>query len=143
MPFLAANLVSVLVLVAIYAFLYVVVKSMRSYLAAPAPGREVRAPSPPAPAAAALFVVDESGDERRHSLDTDLVIGRGAGCDISLTDDFASDRHAQIGVDGDGPWVEDLGSTNGTTVGGARIEGRVQIARGATIVVGRTKMVVR
>ena len=44
------------------------------------------------------------------------VVGRDAGSGIRLDrDEFASGRHARIEPRQDGVWVNDLGSTNGTT----------------------------
>lgn len=93
--------------------------------------------------AATIHIELESGETKEFRLDRDVVIGRGEGCDIVVDDEFASDRHATISVEGSAVWVEDLGSTNGTAVAGTRISGRVRIEPGATITVGRTKMVLR
>ena len=49
------------------------------------------------------------------------TIGRDHDCTVRLDgDEFASARHARIDPRPDGVWVEDLGSTNGTFVNGAR-----------------------
>src|SRR4029078_10212220 len=46
-----------------------------------------------------------------------LVIGRGDDCDLRLPHESVSRRHAVLS--GDGAWrIEDLGSSNGTFVGG-------------------------
>lgn len=51
-----------------------------------------------------------------------IVIGRAAECGLCLEDVGISRRHAQILSVGDGrATVEDLGSTNGTFIGGRRI----------------------
>lgn len=56
------------------------------------------------------------------ALDRDrLVIGRGRKADLALAEATISRAHAAIGFDGRGFFVEDLGSTNGTRVNGARI----------------------
>ncbi len=52
-------------------------------------------------------------------LDRDwLVIGRGRGADLVLAEPTISRAHAAIGWDGEGFFVQDLGSTNGTSVNG-------------------------
>ncbi len=50
-----------------------------------------------------------------------LVIGRGRKADLALAEATISRAHAAIGFDGASFYVEDLGSTNGTMVNGARI----------------------
>jgi len=51
-----------------------------------------------------------------------IVIGRGRKADLALAEATISRAHAVIGFEAEGFYVEDLGSTNGTTVNGARIE---------------------
>ena len=51
-----------------------------------------------------------------------IVIGRGRKADLSLAEATISRAHAALGYDTDGFFVEDLGSTNGTLVNGARVE---------------------
>jgi len=50
-----------------------------------------------------------------------IVIGRGRRADWALAEATISRSHAAIGFSEDGFYVEDLGSTNGTMVNGARI----------------------
>lgn len=59
-------------------------------------------------------------DGREHQLRPGVtVVGRQG--DISVEDTRVSRRHAQVTFDGAGVFVEDLGSTNGTTLGGSRL----------------------
>jgi pSer/pThr/pTyr-binding forkhead associated (FHA) protein len=85
-------------------------------------------------------LVFPNGEE--HMLDSrDLTIGRGAQNDISLDgDDFASARHARIVPRRDGVWVEDIGSTNGTYLNGARLSRPSRLAPGDVIRVGSTDL---
>lgn len=50
-----------------------------------------------------------------------MVVGRGDDCDLVIRLGVVSRRHARINVVDGVPWVEDLGSTNGTTVNGERV----------------------
>lgn len=50
-----------------------------------------------------------------------IVIGRGRKADLALAEATISRAHAAIGFDGERFFVEDLGSTNGTLVNGARV----------------------
>ena len=55
-------------------------------------------------------------------LDRDrVVVGRGRKADLALAEATISRAHAAIGWDGRSFYVEDLDSTNGTMVNGARI----------------------
>ena len=50
-----------------------------------------------------------------------IVIGRGRKADLALAEATISRAHAALGFDGERFFVEDLGSTNGTLVNGARV----------------------
>ncbi|MBK9070295.1 MAG: FHA domain-containing protein [Myxococcales bacterium] len=50
------------------------------------------------------------------------VLGKHRGCRVTIADPSVSDQHAEIRVDREGNWViRDLGSTNGTFIGGVRV----------------------
>ena len=72
------------------------------------------------------------------------VIGTAEGCDIRVTDEYASGQHARILRDEFGRnWVEDLGSTNGTRVRWpsgieVKVTAPTPIMPGASLTVGRT-----
>lgn len=66
-----------------------------------------------------------------------LLIGRQAGADLLLGEDLVSRRHAVLSYDGRELTLEDLGSTNGTQVNGAKIT-RTRIQEGDRILVGET-----
>ena len=51
-----------------------------------------------------------------------FVIGRGRKADLVLAEVTISRAHAAVGFDGDGFFVEDLGSTNGTLVNGSPVD---------------------
>ena len=69
----------------------------------------------------------------------ELTIGRAGGADIALAgDSFVSSRHARFWTEAGGLWVEDLGSTNGTTVNGRTVSARTALAPGDRVQVGRT-----
>ncbi len=69
----------------------------------------------------------------------EITIGRGGGCGISLpTDTYVSTVHARA-FDADGElWIEDLGSTNGTTVNDQPLREPVRLQRGDKVRVGST-----
>ncbi|MBL8620078.1 MAG: sigma 54-interacting transcriptional regulator [Myxococcales bacterium] len=91
-----------------------------------APGSEERTPvvDPAAgPTGAALLLVAGEGTFATHVLGGgDLVIGRGEGCDVRLDHRVLSRRHAILRA-GPPRTIQDLGSTNGTRVGGEQHRG--------------------
>jgi pSer/pThr/pTyr-binding forkhead associated (FHA) protein len=76
----------------------------------------------------------------RIPLDARVRIGRSPGLELVIADDFVSTEHAQILPAPGGPVLEDLGSTNGTLVGGRRISRIVPLVAGDEIEVGPVKM---
>ena len=82
----------------------------------------------------------EEGDEFPLN-SAPLTVGRGGQNDLVLTgDEFASARHARIEVRGDGTWVQDLESTNGTYVNGSRVAGAQRLGAGDVLRVGETDL---
>jgi pSer/pThr/pTyr-binding forkhead associated (FHA) protein len=70
-----------------------------------------------------------------------LTIGRGGQNDIAIgSDEFASARHARFEPRHDGVWVQDLGSTNGTYLNGARLERPRRLAEGDIVRIGETDL---
>jgi hypothetical protein len=70
-----------------------------------------------------------------------LTVGRGGQNDLVLDgDEFASARHARIEARGDGVWVQDLDSTNGTFLNGARVVGAERMSPGDVLRVGETDL---
>jgi len=65
-----------------------------------------------------------------------VVAGRSQDCEIVVSDSQASRHHAQFHRRGSSVVVEDLGSSNGTWVDGARITGPATLSDGATVHIG-------
>jgi len=76
----------------------------------------------------------EAGKKVRLT-DTKIVIGRGDDADFQLDDLTVSRHHASVEPDGNGWLLKDLGSPNGSRVGGERVE-EAPLAEGAAIEVG-------
>jgi pSer/pThr/pTyr-binding forkhead associated (FHA) protein len=84
----------------------------------------------------------EEGDEFPLN-SAPVTVGRGGQNDLVLSgDEFASARHARIEVRGDGVWVQDLDSTNGTYVNGSRVAGAQRLDGGDVLRVGETDLLV-
>jgi hypothetical protein len=68
-----------------------------------------------------------------------VTIGRSRQCDVVLNDANVSRQHAEIRPRG-GSWVlSDLGSTNGSSLNGRRIEGAEVVKAGDEVEVGTSK----
>jgi hypothetical protein len=83
----------------------------------------------------ALLALDWTGAQ------SELLIGREADCDVVLVDLAVSRRHARLRFR-DGRWIlQDLHSTNGTTVNGEPV-GRSELRPGDLISIGRRRLTV-
>ena len=70
-------------------------------------------------------------------LDKDeMFIGREANNDITINDPEVSRRHARLYLQGGNMILEDLGSTNGTSVNGQRLTGPYVLRAGEIITLG-------
>ena len=58
---------------------------------------------------------------KKYSLETTILVGRGSECDVVLSGDSVSRRHARLERVPEGVRVRDLDSTNGTFVNDGRI----------------------
>ncbi|GAC1698733.1 MAG: hypothetical protein NVS9B3_16090 [Gemmatimonadaceae bacterium] len=104
------------------------------------------APAPDArPVLARLEVTSEGLIKgRTHEIRSPLThIGRGAHNDIVLPDESVSDAHAKIQRRDGGWFVVDMGSTNGTYVGGRRVAGELLLHGRAELRFGGIKVAFR
>ena len=85
-----------------------------------------------------MAVVQGPGAGQRFALGQQARIGRSRDNEISLDDGQSSRRHAQVWQTPDGYAVQDMGSTNGTFVNGARIQQPTRLAPGDRLQVGDT-----
>src|ERR1700722_15129605 len=93
------------------------------------------------------IIYSYNGTEKEfQSAEAQMVIGRstpGAVCQINLSPDFKVSRsHARIFLEGNGYWIEDLGSTQGTKVNGQEIKGRgkQELQTGDVLIIGETTL---
>lgn len=111
---------------------------------APAP-----APAKPAPAGrtpmATLEIINEGPQKGTkfeiHSALTN--VGRGAHNDVALNDESVSDSHAKIQKRDGGWFIVDQDSTNGTYVGGRRVQGEQRVEGAPDVRFGGIKMTFR
>ena len=69
------------------------------------------------------------------------TIGRSARSDVCIPDAFASRLHAEVRKEGDGYWLQDLGSANGTRYNGNLVSMPIPLTSGGEIQIGETKIV--
>jgi pSer/pThr/pTyr-binding forkhead associated (FHA) protein len=149
------NLLKIFLLILLYLFFLRVLRAVwteinpRPAEATAAPGPRQAAMSPRAARRAArragrsgqpqLRVVEPPGLRgRAYSLDSEVTLGRAAGCQVPLEDSYASQVHARVFLR-DGQWyVEDLGSTNGTYLNRRRVAGPMVMKRRDRVQIGNT-----
>ncbi len=87
-----------------------------------------------------LTVIRGRADLGVHAfIDGRAVIGRDPSCEFPLLDHRVSRRHATIMTVGDDRYlIQDLGSTNGTRVGGSLLAGPHPLQDGEKILLGET-----
>lgn len=137
---LIARLALVLIL---YLFLLVVVRAVYRDLRAAGTSRApARVPSaagtPHLVVLAAGQTAYQVGEQFR--LRNPTTLGRDPSSDIPVEDDFVSGQHLRLLASGGGWLAQDLNSTNGTRLNGARLQGTVPIKPGDILDVGRLRL---
>jgi FHA domain len=136
-------------LVLLYFFIWRVIRSASRDMRVAPQESFILAPSQlaaehPAASGGRLVVVKSKALENGRAFDAGPVpvtIGRASDNTVTLSEDeFASGHHARIESQRDGVWIIDLGSTNGTFVNGARLDGRRKLREGDVVQVGDTEL---
>jgi hypothetical protein len=105
---------------------------------------KVKAPSKRRGSPTHVLVVEGANAGERAQLDqAPILIGRGTDAAIRLDDDYVSTRHARIAATGGQWFVEDLGSTNGTYIGSARVTQPTTLTLGTQVRIGKTILELR
>ena len=149
-PLLAV--LKLLCLALLYLFFLRVLRAVWAELRPPAPAPPSAPPTParrrdPAPQGrrrkgAGHLVIVAPADQKGRSFDLngELTVGRAAGCQVALEDNYVSQLHARVFTRDGGVWVEDLGSTNGTYLNDQRVSAPLALRRGDQLKVGSTVM---
>jgi putative peptide zinc metalloprotease protein len=83
------------------------------------------------------------GDATRVPVVADMTLGRAPGSTLVLGDPSVSRTHARISAgNGEGPLIEDAGSSHGTWLDGERVTGPVLLRDGARIRLGDSELLV-
>ena len=138
-------------LVLLYFFIWRIVRTasrdlrlpQESFILAPSSEGGVATARPPVHSGR-LVVIKSAELEEGTDFELDsaqLTVGRGGQNDVALrSDDYASARHARFEPRQDGVWVQDLGSTNGTYLNGARLDRPRRLTHGDVVRVGETDL---
>jgi Protein of unknown function (DUF3662)/FHA domain len=102
------------------------------YDAAGEPAGQLEQPRRPRPEKALLVL----GGKRLVVGPTGVMVGRSRHCDVVLSDPNVSRRHAEIRPRGHAWVLTDLGSTNGSSLNGRRVQGPELIQPGDEIELG-------
>ena len=96
------------------------------------------------PAATDAFLVVHGGGGleagERFDLFGGLTIGRSSEADVRIEDRFASSIHARVYSRGPNYYVEDMNSTNGTFLNGARLDGEAKLSDLDELRIGDTEL---
>lgn len=90
-----------------------------------------------------LTVIQGALAGRTFEFRGEAVIGRSRTSDVLVEEETVSRRHARLGHDTTGWWIEDLGSANGSRINGQRLTSGVGIKDGDRIVLGKLELVFR
>ncbi len=85
-----------------------------------------------------VLTIRAEGEARRLVFEQQAVVGRDADCDVPLESRSVSRRHALLEKTENGWSLRDLGSANGTFLGGARIT-EVSLPPGAALRFGEVE----
>ncbi|MDG1895214.1 MAG: FHA domain-containing protein [Fuerstiella sp.] len=90
-----------------------------------------------------LELQDQPSNIKKVTIRHDIVIGRGAECNLRLSAPQVSRRHCFLRIGTDGAYVSDLDSSNGTYLGGKRLSSgrRYTLSDGAVLAVGPVRFV--
>ena len=134
-------------------FIFLIVRALRRdavEASASAPQRRRdREPSPAAPQGrrrgATRLIITEGplAGSMVPLTPTSITIGRDQNCTLVLNDSYASSHHARVFPKDGAWWLEDLNSTNGTTLAGRPVHGAVELPVGVPVRIGQTTLELR
>lgn len=133
------NILKILFVAVLYGFLWIVARAVRSHLTMSA------RPADRTVGGSGVIVFTEPPAESGRILEVErpTLVGRSGEADVTLDDPFISDRHVRFDRVQGRLVIEDLGSTNGTSVNGIPVVARRALDHGDVIRIGQTIMEVR
>ncbi len=89
-----------------------------------------------------ITMSEQDQDITRVFNSTEVLVGRATTCDLTVSHETVSSRHARLSYHHNQWWVEDLHSTNGTFLNDERVSLATVIISGDELRCGRIGMVV-
>ena len=92
-----------------------------------------------------LELQDQPSNIKKVTVRHDIVIGRGAECNLRLSAPQVSRRHCFLRIGSDGAYLSDLDSSNGTLLNGRKLVSgkRYSLEDGAILAVGPVRFIAR
>lgn len=94
------------------------------------------------PAVSLSILQGDSTSQLRHFKSPEVTIGRNPACECQVGDDSVSAYHARLNFHHGQWWLEDLKSTNGTTLNQEKVLLPTVVVSGDEIRCGETRLVV-
>lgn len=82
----------------------------------------------------------DGGRPKTYSIEDEVIIGRDKGCQVVITDTYASQFHARVFKRDDAVFIEDMGSTNGTYLNRRKVSSPIPVNRGDKARIGKTEL---
>jgi pSer/pThr/pTyr-binding forkhead associated (FHA) protein len=95
------------------------------------------------PPLALTFTNKNNLTETKHFRDPEITLGRDPQCEVYLEDETVSAYHARLSYHHGQWWLEDLESTNGTTLNGEKVKTPTIIISNDNIRCGEAALTVR
>lgn len=95
------------------------------------------------PPLALTFSTSEGKLQTRHFRNPEITLGRDPHCDVYMENETVSAHHARLSYHHGQWWLEDLASTNGTTLNGETVETPTIIVNNDEIHCGKAELRIR
>jgi hypothetical protein len=89
-----------------------------------------------------MLEIQDSAGLKRVPIERTITIGSRRGANVIIDDETVSAAHVEVSPTPDWLALRDLGSTNGTWTGGARVP-ELRATAGTTVTIGQSTLVVR
>jgi len=86
--------------------------------------------------------VDNQTPTQHYFSQSEILLGRDSHCDLPLSDDTVSVRHARLSYHHGQWWLEDLGSTNGTRLNREIVSIPTVVINGDLVECGKVSIVI-
>jgi hypothetical protein len=84
-------------------------------------------------------LIEARGPRRLHLTKNRSLVGRSRRADVMLGDDTVSRTHSLLWTDAGGMWIQDLASSNGTTINGSVVADTAELHDGDVVGFGAAR----